>query len=232
MTDVVDPVAWIPEECRHRFAIVRDEVAVAGTRFVLARPESAEDLISEQDFARDERLPYWADVWPSAFALCDDIVERPGSLFGHRGIELGCGVGLVACCAARAGLEMTVADYYDDAMAFAAANVRANTGQAVVTLRLDWRALPAQVERFDVVLAADVLYERAYGALVAQAVGRLLSPVGLAVVADPGRVGASAFLDEAATLGLCPVRYTRSVVVSGRSHDVDVLVLKRTAPGV
>ena len=35
----------------------------------LASPRSAEELINEADFARDERLPYWADVWPSAIAM-------------------------------------------------------------------------------------------------------------------------------------------------------------------
>ena len=35
----------------------------------LLHPASAEDLINEQDFERDERLPYWADKWPSSFVL-------------------------------------------------------------------------------------------------------------------------------------------------------------------
>src|SRR6185436_12766282 len=99
--------------------------------------------------------------------------------------ELGCGIGLVACCAARAGLDLTVTDYYEDAVAMTIANVRANTGSTITGFHLDWRSLPDEMEQFDVILAADVLYERPYGALVARVIRRLLRPGGTAWIADP-----------------------------------------------
>ena len=107
---------------------------------------------------------------------------------------------MVACCAVRAGFELTVTDYYHEAVAFAAANVRANTGARVTPLHLDWRTIPEHLGRFDLVLAADVLYERPYGPLVAQVVERLLAPGGRAWIADPGRVGANGFVENAESL--------------------------------
>ncbi len=188
--------------------------------FVLAHPADAEALISAEDFDRDERLPYWADLWPSAFALGESVLAAKDATQGRRAIELGCGIGLVACCAVRAGFELTVTDYYDEAVAFTAANVLANTGTRVRARHLDWRATPDDVGRFDLVLAADVLYERAYGPLVARVIDRLLVPGGTAWIADPGRVGAAAFVDEAESLGARVRSHTHRLTVIGREHEI------------
>jgi len=45
-------------ELQRRFVTINDDVRVGGRDVNLLRPRSAEDLISEADFDRDERLPY------------------------------------------------------------------------------------------------------------------------------------------------------------------------------
>ena len=47
-------------------------------------------------------------------------------------------------------------------------------------------------------LASDVLYEKPYGNLVAQAIGASLADDGVAYLADPGRVGRPDFLGHLA----------------------------------
>ena len=54
---------------RARFDVAETEIAVRDEPVRLLRPESADALISEAEFAVDERLPYWADVWPSSIVL-------------------------------------------------------------------------------------------------------------------------------------------------------------------
>ena len=56
-----------------RFVIRTREVDIGGRMWRLELPHSAEDLISEDDFGRDERLPYWADLWPSAIVLAREV---------------------------------------------------------------------------------------------------------------------------------------------------------------
>ena len=63
-------------------------------------------------------------------------------------------------------------------------------------------SLPEGLGNYDVVLASDVLYERPYGPLVAEVIARVLAPAGIAVVADPGRVGRESFVASLAGLGL------------------------------
>lgn len=175
-----------------RFLLVNDDVRVGGRDVNVIRPRSAEELIDEQDFERDERLPYWAELWPSSTVLASYLVEegRPPA----RAIELGAGVGLVAIAAALAGHDVLATDYYEDALAFTRANSARVLGRPLPTMLLDWRAVPSTVGRFDLVLASDVLYESRYAALVAGVIDRLLAPGGTALVADPGRVATEAFV--------------------------------------
>ncbi len=183
-----------------RFRTIRSRIDVAGRDIVLLHPESAEDLIDERDFERDERLPYWAEIWPSSRILASRLVE-----FDARNrtlLELGCGAGLVATTAALGGFRVTVSDYYEDALRFARANAWLNDVQSPDAMLLDWRDLPDEPPRFDVIVASDVLYEREYGGLVATAIGALLGESGTAYLADPGRVGREEFLRSLDSCGL------------------------------
>jgi len=183
-----------------RFRIVSVPVEVSGHRLAIIRPESSESLISEEDFERDERLPYWAELWPSALILARHVGSLDGR--GRSLLELGCGVGLVAASASRAGFEVTATDYYADALLFTRLNVMRSSGRAPTVMELDWRAIPTTLGKFDVVVGSDVLYERRYPALIASVIARALAPGGIALVADPGRVAAPELPAECEQHGL------------------------------
>jgi len=182
-------------EQRFRTAVT---VVPQGDREVeLLHPASYDDLITEEDFVRDERLPYWADLWPSAIALSEFLAtRRPAPAAGARALELGCGMGLVSATLALAGYDVVATDYYDDALEFTRYNALRNAGAEIATRNVDWRQFPADLGRFDLVVASDVLYERPYAALVAHALNMTLASHGTAIVADPGRIAVAAFLDE------------------------------------
>lgn len=190
-----------------RFRTVVRTVDVAERAVTLLAPANADDLISEEDFERDERLPYWADLWPSARILAEEIAGS--RLHGLRALELGCGVGLVAIAATWAGAEVTATDYYHEALEFTAVNVAAATGRLIETRHVDWTALPPDLGRFDLVLASDVLYEPRYASLVARAVAATVRRGGEAIVADPGRLALDAFLEECRAHGLVSSRAVR-----------------------
>jgi predicted nicotinamide N-methyase len=175
-----------------RFTIATVEVLLAGHRVSLERPRSADELISEADFAKDERLPYWADLWPSSTALAASVIGLAGT--GRRALELGCGVGLVTIAALRAGFDVLATDYYADALLFTRRNSRRVIGREPVTQLVDWRAFPADLGQFDLLLASDVLYERDYATLIADAIVASLAPGGVALVADPGRAALLTFI--------------------------------------
>jgi len=164
-----------------------DEIAVAGVRLELLRPLSPEALIDEEAFADDEFLPYWAELWPAARAL----VEALPDVDGLRVVELGCGLGLPSLVAAAKGATVTATDWSGDAIALLRENAARN-GLALRAEVRDWRE--PWSDRFDLALAADVLYERRNVEPVLERM-REIAPV--ALVALAGRPYEDGFLREA-----------------------------------
>jgi predicted nicotinamide N-methyase len=179
-----------------RFDLTTYEVVVGSLRLSITHPRSAEELIDETEYEHDERLPYWAELWPSALVLAEHLAAR--DLRGRRVIELGCGIGLPAIVAALAGADVLATDWYADALAFTRANAAA-AGAAVQTLLVDWTAPPPELLAMpaaDLVVGADVLYEERNGPALAALVPRLLAPSAELVVADPRRPHAAGLLDR------------------------------------
>jgi predicted nicotinamide N-methyase len=226
-----------------RFVLEPEDVRLGDKVVRIERPRSVEDLIDEDDFARDERLPYWAELWPSARLLARLLATGPGVAGTPSTIrattrtpdapprtvlELGCGVGLVTIAAMMAGYHVTATDYYADARRFTERNAILALGRAPATRHVDWRALPDDLGQFDLVLAADVLYELPYAELVAEAVHRALAPGGRVWLADQGRVACGAFLEHAAARGLSHRVLHREVPKDGTvAPTVTVYELRR-----
>ena len=184
----------------NRFRTAIDDVAIGERTFSILRPANSDDLIREEDFVKDERLPYWADIWPSSVILAERLLELEGT--GKTALELGCGVGLSTLAATSAGFDVLSTDYYEDALDVTRANVFRNLGKPARTRLVDWRHFPDDLGTFDLVFASDVLYEKEYAALLPGLFTRLLRAEGVALVADPGRIAVPVFLEacEAARL--------------------------------
>jgi predicted nicotinamide N-methyase len=148
-------------------------------------PESSEELIDVSEFNQDERLPYWAELWPSALALTRHLLE--GSLPAGRVMELGCGLALPSLALAWRGVRALATDYYEDALAFVRLNAERNGIAPPETRLFDWRESPAALGRFDLVLAADVAYEKRNAEMLAALIPGLVAPGGRVLLADPGR---------------------------------------------
>ncbi len=184
----------------NRFATVKTELQVAGRQLVIHRPKNPDDLIFEDEFTRDERLPYWAELWPSAIVLAERLARERGD--GRRLLELGCGVGLGSIIALECGFDVLATDYYTEALEFTRLNALANGQRPPATRLVDWRDFPNDLGRFDVVIASDVLYERANSPLVAAAFANTLKPSGLGVLTDPQRKVAALFPGACELFGL------------------------------
>jgi predicted nicotinamide N-methyase len=199
----------VTDELRSRlereFDTIEEVFTIGGRELVILRPRNADDLITEADYVKDERLPYWADIWPSSMLLAERLLEEAGE--GRSLIELGCGSGLCACAAAISGFDVLATDYYDDALLFTELNALVNAGRPVRTRHVDWSALPPDLGTFDVVVAADVMYEPRYPAMVADAIDRMMLPAGHALIADPGRISFPDFITETKT---------RRLVIAGK----------------
>jgi predicted nicotinamide N-methyase len=175
-----------------------DEIVTLGAHeLAILRPRDGEALLDEGAFARhDEYLPYWVEIWPSGLALARAIHGR--ALRGARVLELGCGLALPSIAAALAGGRVLATDWSAHAVAVAAENARRN-GVELDADVVSWYAPDELVERgpWDLVLAADVLYEERNIPVLEELLPRLAGERGEVWLADPGRAAAEGFLARA-----------------------------------
>jgi predicted nicotinamide N-methyase len=173
--------------------LVRRSIELSSGELRLLQPREAAELPDSGPVEWAPVAPYWAVLWRSGVALADEIAGM--TLGGVRVVELGCGLAVPSIAAARAGAEVLATDVCGEALALVARNARLN-GVRVETARIDWTAPAELLARapFDLVLAADVLYERAAVAALLSLVPRLAPE---ALLADPGRPAAGAFVEQA-----------------------------------
>lgn len=210
-----------------RFDVIRETIAVAGRPIELLHPRDADALLDEEAFERDDRIPYWAEVWPSSRVLAERVSGEIGG--GNRLLELGGGVGVVAVAAALAGFDVLASDYYTEALAFSRVNAFCNHA-AIATRIVDWRALPDDLGRFKFVVGADILYEQEYSSLVAAAMAATLEPAGIGLVADPRRRHAGTFVAECERRGLRLSSTTTTLVEGKTPCHVDLYELRWLQP--
>ena len=129
------------------------------------------------------------------------------------------------------GARALATDHYEAALDFARYNAGTNLGREPETRLLDWRkpGLGELEGSFDLVYAADVLYERGNGPLLAGLIPRLLKPDACALIADPRRFPAPAFLAEMGERGF--VVATEEAVVRSGGRGVTVLIHELRRPG-
>ena len=172
--------------------MIEEVVVFDGWELVVERPHDVEALLDAERFEReDEFLPYWAEVWPAGLALARALDRR--SLGGRRVVELGCGgLALPSIAAALAGARVLATDWAPDALELARSNAARN-GAKIDVAQVSWGAPDALVERapWDLVLAADVLYERRNLDVLVPLLDALGGEVWLA---DPGRPPLDDFL--------------------------------------
>jgi len=168
----------------------------------IERPLDTDRLLDRVVADPEQNLPYWAELWPSGVALADAIARDAPAWQGQRVLEVGCGLGVTAAAALRAGALLTVTDYAEEALAFCRANVRRNGLPDPAAVRLNWRdpaaeALSSLGDPYPTVLAADVLYEKRDIAPLLGFLRRVVAPCGLLWLAEPGREVAAAWLEAA-----------------------------------
>jgi predicted nicotinamide N-methyase len=173
--------------------LVTRSIDLPGGALRLLQPEEAAELPDSGPVEWAPVAPYWAVLWRSGVALAGEL--DAAGLRGRSVVELGCGLAVPSIAAARAGAYALATDACDEALALAERNARAN-GVRIETAGVDWAEPGELVGRgpFDLVLAADVLYERGSVARLLSLLPRLAPQAWLA---DPGRPAAEAFLEQA-----------------------------------
>jgi predicted nicotinamide N-methyase len=130
--------------------------------------------------------PFWAFPWAGGQGLARYVLDHPETVAGRRVLDVASGSGLVAIAAAKAGARtVTAGDIDENALAAIALNAAANATPEVIPRRLNLAV--AGTGGADVILAADVFYQRDLAALALRFLQAARRGGGNVLVADPGR---------------------------------------------
>lgn len=180
-------------------------VDLAGRRFELLLPADPDRVletqieIEQQDVADQQAAdPYWAALWSSASPTAEAVLAADWTP-RQAVLELGCGIGVVGLAALARGLCVTFSDHVAQAIDLALVNARRNGFHEARGVALDWHhpSLASSDERYSIILASDVLYNRANHLPLLNTIDRFLAPGGVCWIGDPGRFNSREFLPVA-----------------------------------
>jgi predicted nicotinamide N-methyase len=184
-----------------RYVTVTDTHAIGPLRLAFTRvadPDVVLDRIVEDEDRRerttgqrrdghDLHLPYWAELWESAIGIAAFLTRVHGGRtnLNPSVLDLGCGMGFSGMVAAAMGANVLLADLEPDALLFA----RLNTlpwSQRTRTWRINWETDRLD-ESFDLILGADVLYDRTQWEFIERFFASHLKQNGHVLLGEPGR---------------------------------------------
>jgi predicted nicotinamide N-methyase len=138
-------------------------------RLWLIDPSNMQRAFNSEETRRIlEDPPYWCFCWASGLVLARWLAAHPEWVRGKRVLDFGAGSGVAAIAAAKAGaLEVVACDL--DPLALAACRANAQLNAVHLGYSADFFS---EQDRFDLIIVADVLYDRANLPLLDQFLSR------------------------------------------------------------
>lgn len=205
-----------------RVPLVTTDVTAGESVWQIAAVQNQDALL---DAAMDmEHFPYGLLLWESAVGLARALAAQPEQVAGKRVLELGCGAGLPGLAARSLGAEVWQTDHQEDALTLARINAQQNGIVGIGCFRADWR-LWSHTQTYDLLIGADIFYERAMHFYLEAIFHRNLAPGGTLLIADPCRPQALEFAAVLEKKGWCITMETQMVTLAeANSRPVEVVL--------
>ncbi|HWE02116.1 MAG TPA: hypothetical protein VG326_06860 [Tepidisphaeraceae bacterium] len=225
-----------------RYQVASENVEFGGVRFVFTRIADPDRVLDEMAAEADLRdrlngrrsdgeqlhLPYWAELWDSARGIGIHLAAVYTAISFGKGsrlqaLDLGCGMGMAGTVAAALGADVVFADLEPPALLFARLN-SLPWRKRVRTRQLNWQRDRLD-RRFDLIIGADILYERAQWPFL-EAFWRVhLAEGGQVLLGEPGRQTGDLFLEWIVAHGW--IVATTEIRVTTRPRAIRIFTIKR-----
>lgn len=183
---------------------------------------------AESEDVIDERIPYWAELWASAIAISEYIAENGmvnEQTFVH---EIGCGLALPAIVSGIMGGKVLVSDYMQQSLKVAEENWKLNCKETLQSRRIDWRVLDNDIPKCDLLIAADVAYEKRMFVPLLDVFNKLVKPEGTILFSEPKRKHTQPFYEMLRQNNFSITTISTSVLMNNFDQGVNVNVIKKT----
>jgi predicted nicotinamide N-methyase len=220
---------------QHRYEIVEEPFVIGPLQLSFTRVKDADRVLDQVCDEQDNRerktherregndlhLPYWAELWDSSIGVGHWLVRS--NLRNRNVLDLGCGMGFAGTVAAMLGHRVTLVDIETPALLFARLNTLPYSSHVRVQ-KLNWQR-DRLTDRFDLILGADVLYERAQWDFLEPFWRAHLADNGIVVLGEPGRMTGDLFGDWIASRGWTLSQHEQPVPT--RTRPIRLFVLNR-----
>ncbi len=191
-------IARMQAQLSAKYPLTTSEIPIGDRVWKISAVPNQDALLdSTEDL---DHFPFGLLLWESAVGMAQYLATEKSVCAGKRVLELGAGVGLPGLVAASLGATVTQTDYQQDPLGLSTINALQNASSGILPSAplppqfiSDWRTW-THPTRYDLILGADILYERSLHYPLSQIFANNLEPDGTLLLADPGREQADEFI--------------------------------------
>jgi predicted nicotinamide N-methyase len=154
---------------------------------------------AEREGISSSAWPLFGLLWPSGRVLAHAMLTF--ELEGKRILELGCGLALASLVVHRRGGNITASDCHPLTAEFLLENLKLNHLPAMKYQAGNWSRANPLLERFDVIIGSDVLYDRGQPEVLSQFIELHALPHTEVLIVDPDRGNRASFNRKMDVLG-------------------------------
>ncbi len=177
--------------------------------------------LSEQN--SNTPFPYWTQVWPSAIAMAQFIVQNPHYFLGKHVVELAAGLGLPSFVVAQFAKNVYCTDYLQEAVEVMKQSATLNRIKNISCGLVDWNNITEDFPKTDVVLLSDINYNPDDFELLFRVLTTFLQQHCLIVLTTPQRLLAKPFIEK--LMPFCSLSQEIEIIHLGKEVPISVLVL-------
>ncbi|WP_243367719.1 class I SAM-dependent methyltransferase [Fundidesulfovibrio soli] len=191
--------------------------------------EAIWENMSREEFGEDERMPYWAELWPASTLLCRWLSRNKRAISGRMCLDVGCGLGLTGIVGTWLGANVVGMDHQWPAVYFSRENAALNAVEQPMWVQMDWCAPAFKPRCFDFMWGGDIVYETRFYHPLTRLFREYLAPGGRIWLAEPKRSVSAPVWDRLAGDGFNVRKlFTEPVPVEG--YHVTVNLWEMTLP--
>lgn len=169
-------------------------------------------------------FPFWAKIWPSAFALFKVLKSNPALIQDKHVIELGAGIGLPSLMMAATTKSIRISDYDVEAVALLQKNIQHLELQNAQALLLDWNNVPENINA-EVVILSDVNYDPMQFDTLIILIEKMINQGCTIILSTPQRIMASPFVQKLESF--ITKRFEELIDENEVTKEISILVLSK-----
>lgn len=187
----------IYQKIKKQYSVAFEPFSVTDVRLNLLKITDLEQILDGKNPLDDpSSFPFWTRLWEAAMVL-SSFVSQQAFAKGTTVLELGAGLAAPGLTAAARGCEVVLSDYEEMILDFSRVNAAASGLDNVSFTLLDWLN-PPEMERYDVILGAEILFREEFFQPLLTIIGKALQPGGTVYLAhDVNRRSLKPFLEIA-----------------------------------